>query len=203
MELRDIFDFLLRIGFSQSKWKKELAQLRQEVSELKQKLIPFEAEEIALLSLMQSNTKAKKGVTKMYKGILETIYYEALFSYVIKVFRKDYQLTLVNSSVHEFIFLKKGASKQVYLKESLVGYLNMDGTFVNDKNKMLGYIDKQANFEMCPVWIMDKNVGFVANPKTKRLTTTRASSLFKELDEKEQIIFLCMMLNFITEEIIP
>lgn len=202
MEFRDIFDFILRIGFSKSKWKRELAQLRHEVSELKQKLIPFETEEIALLSLMQSNTKVKKGMTKLYKGILETIYYEALFSYVIKVFSKDYEITLVNSSIHEFIFLKKGASKQVYLKESLVGYLNNDGTFVNDKNKIMGYIDNRINSEMCPVWIMDKNVGFVANPKNKRVITTRASSLFKELDEKEQLIFLCMTLNFITEEII-
>lgn len=199
MEVQDFIDFLFRIGFSDSKWKRELGILREEIADLKEKLIPFDNEELSLLSLTQSNVTSKRGFKKMQKGILETIYFEALFAYVIRDFGRDYRLTLVNSSQFEMVFLQKGQSTHVYIQDELVGYLTNDFVFMNNKRKPYGYIEVNSNTESNQVWIGGKNVGFVANPKIKRENTSRALSLFVELRNEESIIFMSMILAYLLD----
>ncbi|MCZ2100424.1 MAG: hypothetical protein LC107_02665 [Chitinophagales bacterium] len=201
MEVKDFIDFLFRLGFSASKWKKELPLVRKEAEVLHSKLIPYDEEELTLLSLNKSNTSVKKGFTRLYKGILETIYFEPLFSYVIKEFGRDYKLTLVSSSTQEFIYLKKGVSRQVYLNEGLVGHLTENYKLLDDRRKLLGYIDYSPNAEQSPIWIADVHVGFVVNPHIKRATTTRAASLFKALNAKEQILYMSILLGFLTDAV--
>ena len=58
MEVQDFIDFLFRIGFSDSKWKRELGILREEIADLKEKLIPFDNEELSLLSSTQKQLES-------------------------------------------------------------------------------------------------------------------------------------------------
>ena len=201
MEIKNFIDFLFRLGFSASKWKRELPLVRKEAEGLNTKLIPYDVEEWSLLSLNRSHTSFKKGFTKLYRGIMETIYFEPLFSYIIKDFGRDYQLKLVSSTTHEFIYLKKGSSIQVYINEALVGNLTDNHILVGDRRNKLGFIDFSSNTEQSPVWISGKNVGFVANPAIRKTTTVRAFSIFKALNEQDQVIFMCLVLGFLTDAI--
>lgn len=202
MEVSDFFDFLFRLGFSQSKWKRELPMVRGEMTDLKAKLIPFDKEELLLLSMNQRDTSSKRGFTKLYKGILETIYFESLYAYVIKQFSRDYRLTIVSSSKDEFIFLRKGQNQQqVYLNEVLIGNLDNNCVLTGDRRQTIGRIELTETTEMCPLWINSKNAGFAANPYIKKTTTTRAVQLFKELNEDEYNILTCLLLGMITNVI--
>ncbi len=201
MEIKNFIDFLFRMGFSASKWKRELPLVRKEAEGLHSKLIPFDVEEWPLLSLNRSDTSQKKGFTKIYRGIMETIYFEPLFSYIVKDFGRDYKLTLVTSTTHEFIFLRKGATTQVYINEVLVGNLTDDFILLGERRNKIGYIDYNSNSEQCQVWVFGKNVGFVVNPANKTKTTVRAFTQFNVLNEQEQVIFMCLILGFLTDPI--
>ncbi len=201
MELVDFFNFIFRIGFSNAKWKRELNQMRIEVKDLNEKLIPFNYEELELLSLNQSNVSIKRGFSKIYKGILETIYFEPLFSYIIKDFKGDYRLLLVNSSKHELALLKKSDATHVFLNNKLFGYFTKDFVFLNENRKPVAYIDFKNSTEQCKVWLNGKNIGFVRNPTIKKSTTIRAFSLFSALKDDDLIVFMSLILAYILESL--
>jgi hypothetical protein len=200
MDIGDFFRFLFKMTMSKSQLKKELQILRQSMSALKAKLIPFSKEEMELLSLNQSERTTKKGFGKITKGIFNTIYYEPLIAYAIKEFSNGQKLILIASTEDEFAYFTKDGKTHVYMNEVEAGIITLKGEFFSVRNQLLAVIDGADHIPTHAVWIQGKNIGFIANPKFAEKTIPRAFSLLKDMSENEQSIFLCLTLVNLIEE---
>ena len=200
MDIGEFFRFLFKMTVSGSQLKKDIKYLRNNLKEYKSKLVPFTSHEMELLSLNQSNKTTSKGFNKTTKGIFDTIYYEHLVAYIIKNYSNGHTLTLISTSKDEFIYLNKGNMTHIYMNNEETGILNNQGDFIGLDNKKLAFIDGEDHLPTHAVWIGQSNIGFISNPKLKEKTIPRAFSLLKEMNAREQSIFLCLTLINLVDE---
>ena len=95
MKVVDFLRFLFKMTISKSQLLRDIDTLRNEISDLKKMLIPFNSEEMELLSLNQSNVSKRKRFSTVTKGIFNTIYYEPLIAYGIKNYSNNQKLILI------------------------------------------------------------------------------------------------------------
>ena len=200
MKVIDFLQFLFKFNLSKNQLIKDFELLRNETRLLRDKLVPFNSEEIELLSLKQSNFTKKKGFVRLTKGIFDSIYYENVIAYCIKEYSNKQKLILICSSVDEFLYIVKNDKTHVYLNNVEKGILTNDGKFYNQKNKLLGLIDNDDQLQSHSVWIQGKNVGYINNPRFVSKSIPRAYNLLKPMSKEEQNIFLCLTLINLVEE---
>ena len=193
MKVVDFLRFLFKMTISKSQLLRDIDTLRNEISDLKKMLIPFNSEEMELLSLNQSNVSKRKRFSTVTKGIFNTIYYEPLIAYGIKNYSN-------NSSTDEFVYLSKGNTTHVFMNDTEAGVLTSDGKFYSIKNKLLALIDGADQLQSHTVWIQGKDMGYINNPRFVSKSIPRAYNLLKTMSQEEQNIFLCLTLVNLVEE---
>ncbi|KXK40435.1 MAG: hypothetical protein J5I52_11430 [Saprospiraceae bacterium] len=199
MDVEDFFRFLFRMTLSGSKLNKDVDQMRKDLAPLRARLIPFSKEEMDLLSVNQSFQSKKRGFTKMATGALDTIYYEPLFAYSRKWLYSNQPITLVCNSKNDYVYLDKGNRLHVYINLKEVGIIDSQGKMIGLNNKILGYIDTSTNAPTFSVYIYDKLIGFVTNPKHEDKALPRFYSLLRDITDEEREILICLSLIFIID----
>lgn len=200
MDIGDFFRFLFKMTLSRNQMTRDIQSMRTDISDLKSMLVPFTKEEMELLSLNQSNQSKKKGFQPLTKGIFNTIYYEPLIAYAIKSYPGDNKLILITSTTDEFIYLIKPEYTQVYMNNIEAGIITPKGEFFSINKTLLATVDGADHLPTHAVFIKNKNVGFIANPKYSEKTIPRAFTLLKDMNIDEQNIFLCLTLINLIEE---
>ena len=200
MKVVDFLRFLFKMTISKSQLLRDIDTLRNEISDLKKMLIPFNGEEMELLSLNQSNVSKRKRFSKVTKGIFNTIYYEPLIAYGIKNYSNNQKLILICSTTDEFVYLFKGNTTHVFMNDTEAGVLTSDGKFYSIKNKLLALIDGADQLQSHTVWIQGKDMGYINNPRFVSKSIPRAYNLLKTMSQEEQNIFLCLTLVNLVEE---
>lgn len=200
MKVVDFLRFLFKMTISKSQLLRDIDTLRNEISDLKKMLIPFNGEEMELLSLNQSNVSKRKRFSKVTNGIFNTIYYEPLIAYGIKNYSNNQKLILICSTADEFVYLSKGNTTHVFMNDTEAGVLTSDGKFYSIKNKLLALIDGADQLQSHTVWIQGKDMGYINNPRFVSKSIPRAYNLLKTMSQEEQNIFLCLTLVNLVEE---
>ena len=200
MKVVDFLRFLFKMTISKSQLLRDIDTLRNEISDLKKMLIPFNGEEMELLSLNQSNVSKRKRFSTVTKGIFNTIYYEPLIAYGIKNYSNNQKLILICSTSDEFVYLSKGNTTHVFMNDTEAGVLTSDGKFYSIKNKLLALIDGADQLQSHTVWIQGKDMGYINNPRFVSKSIPRAYNLLKNMSQEEQNIFLCLTLVNLVEE---
>lgn len=200
MKVVDFLRFLFKMTISKSQLLRDIDTLRNEISDLKKMLIPFNGEEMELLSLNQSNVSKRKRFSTVAKGIFNTIYYEPLIAYGIKNYSNNQKLILICSTADEFVYLSKGNTTHVFMNDTEAGVLTSDGKFYSIKNKLLALIDGADQLQSHTVWIQGKDMGYINNPRFVSKSIPRAYNLLKTMSQEEQNIFLCLTLVNLVEE---
>lgn len=200
MNVVDFFRFLFKMTISKSQLLKDIDSLRKDISDLKKMLVPFNDDEMEILSLNQSNITKKKRFSPVTKGIFNTIYYEPLVAYGIKNYSNKQKLILICTSADEFVYLTKGDKTHVFMNDAEAGVLTSEGKFYSIKNKLLALIDGNDNLQSHTVWIQGKDVGYINNPRFVSKSIPRAYNLLKPMNREEQNIFLCLTLANLVEE---
>lgn len=200
MKVVDFLRFLFKMTISKSQLLRDIDTLRNEISDLKKMLIPFNGEEMELLSLNQSNVSKRKRFSKVTNGIFNTIYYEPLIAYGIKNYSNNQKLILICSTTDEFVYLSKGNTTHVFMNDTEAGVLTSDGKFYSIKNKLLALIDGADQLQSHTVWIQGKDMGYINNPRFVSKSIPRAYNLLKTMSQEEQNIFLCLTLVNLVEE---
>jgi hypothetical protein len=200
MKVVDFLRFLFKMTISKSQLLRDIDTLRNEMSDLKKLLIPFNSEEMELLSLNQSNVSKKKRFSTVTKGIFNTIYYEPLIAYGVKNYSNNQKLILICSTTDEFVYLSKGNTTHVFMNDTEAGVLTSEGKFYSIKNKLLALIDGGDQLQSHTVWIQGKDMGYINNPRFVSKSIPRAYNLLKTMSQEEQNIFLCLTLVNLVEE---
>ncbi|MBC7885631.1 MAG: hypothetical protein H7X99_09160 [Saprospiraceae bacterium] len=179
---------------------RDINTLRTDIKVLKDKLIPFNEDEMELLSLRQSFSSRKKGITKISKGVFDTIYFEHLLAYAIRTYSNGQKLILITTTSDEFIYFNKGNKTHVFVNNAEAGMLSPEGKLYDVRNKLLATIDGGDQRLSHPVWIKGKEVGYIANPRFNTKTMQRAFQFVQPMSKDERSIFLCLTLVNLVEE---
>jgi len=202
--IREALQFIFKLTLSRNQMLRDITMMRAEIADLKKQLVPFNDEEMEILSLRQTNTSKKRGFQKILKGIFSTIFYEPLIAYAIKTYSTTQRLILITTSDIEFIYLDKDNKTHVYINDFEVGILTKNGHLLNAKNQLLARIEGGDELPTHTVYINEKDYGYIVNPRFVNKTSPRAYSLHKNMNRDERNLFLCLTLvNLVEEAYLP
>ena len=146
--------------------KKEILELRAGLLPLSDKLIKWEESELELLSLNQVDRTFSKRFANTVSGIINSIYHEHMIAYSYREF-PGYQKRKVlyaTSKTHEFFYIIKDESVQIYVDQYFLGYLNKDGLlYGKKKRRLIGRIN-DLDRPLKPIVIGDKEVAAALDP---------------------------------------
>ena len=199
--IREALQFIFKLTLSRNQMLRDITMMRAEIADLKKLLVPFNDEEMEILSLRQTNTSKKRGFQKIFKGIFSTIFYEPLIAYAIKTYSANQRLILITTSDIEFIYLDKDNKTHVYINDFEVGILTKNGHLLNAKNQLLARIEGGDELPTHTVYINEKDYGYIVNPRFVNKSSPRAYSLLRKMSRDERNLFLCLTLVNLVEEV--
>jgi len=184
---------------NKSKIRTDLRKMKEEITPWISNLVPWDKEELELMSSTQTNQTVKKGMVTTAKGIFTSIYHEPLIAYSLKKYISDnHSILFARSSNHEFVYRKKKGKTEIFIDNQKVGFLNEKGMlYGNRRNRLLARINNNDTLEL-PIIIGEKEVGTVMKPKAGTVNP-RAFQFVNKMGKQEEAVFLSLAILELVE----
>ncbi len=158
-----ILDLILNGGFDP---KKELLDLRSEITELTDKVINWDESELELLSLNQVERSFSKRFSNTVSALIDSIYHEHMLAYSYREFPGKRKKAIIYAATndHEFFYIIKGESTQIFVDQHFMGTMNRDGLIYGKNNRRLIARLNDYKRPVKPIVIGDKEVAAVLDP---------------------------------------
>lgn len=192
--LYSLYFALINFNPGKAKIKTDLKKMKEEINPWIKELIPWNREELELLSSSQVKQKIKKGIITTSKGVFTSIYHEPLIAYSYKKYlsSKDNAILFARTSNHEFVYRTKKGKTELIIDNQKVGYINQQGLLYGARNKrLLARINQNSDTLELPIIIGDKQVGALAKPKADDVNP-RAFQLVSPMDRNEEAVFVSL-----------
>ncbi len=199
------FQFFTNFNPSNRKIVKDVAKLKEEISEWTSKLVPWNREEMELLSFSQIEKKVKRGLSKSAKGIFTSIYHEPLIAYNYKQYISTgatNALLIAHTSKHEFAYRIKKKEVFINIDNQFAGTLKENGCFYGGpKDRMIARINKEeTTAKRYPVLVGEKEVASLVNRTLASVPNPRAFKFVSPMQAEEEKLFLSIaVLEMVTE----
>lgn len=173
--------------------KKDVEQMRSAIAERAASLIPWDQEEMKLLSLEHVNNRLKRGDVATKSGTLVSIYQEPMVAYNYKKYgSKRNAVIYAKTSNRAYIYRIKSQGIQIYLDEQPLGILQMNGVLYAPNKKMIAQLNLQPDELLSPILVKNREVGNLVNPKIVDKVNPRAFDLVSQMQSDEEDIFLSL-----------
>lgn len=187
---------------SQKRKEMEIQRMKEDMDQWAGKLVPISKEELELFSLGQDKQLIRKGVTTTAKGLLTTIYHEAVMAYSYRQYlgsgNKINALLYARTADHEYVYWIKKGKGVLSIDGREVGTLSADGKLRGKRSgKEIARIEK-GKTEFMPVIVGDRELGSLSRKATSSgegLHGRAFEFLQMELSEKEEQLFLALALK--------
>lgn len=165
-------------------------------------LIPWTAEETALLSLDQIDFKKKKRGTTVAQGTFMSIYQEPMVTYNYKKYfnsKTEDAVIYARTSNRAFEYRIKNEEVTISINNHEVGTLRKDGILYKN-NRLLARINKNSQDVLSPILLHTqkghmKELGNLATKNNTDDISTRALQLVdKQMNENEEAVFLSLVI---------
>ena len=198
------FQIFTNFNPSNRKIVKDMAILKEEIKEWRNTLVPWNKEEMELLSFSQTDQQIKKGLSKSAKGIFTSIYHEPLIAYNYKQYistGSTNALLLAHTSQHEFAFRIKNKEVFINIDKEYAGVLKEDGCFYGgEKERLIARINKEESAKMYPILVGGKAAGNLVNREKASVPNPRVFKFVAPLEAAEEKIFISIaVLEMVTE----
>lgn len=173
--------------------KREMEELRKEVKPLSEHLIPWEGEELELMSLIHAERKVKSAFESSVTGIISSIYHEHMIAYQWKklpALGGDFQIIVANTAKYRYEYVIKGGKTSFYVDDKFLGELRKDNKLYLSKNRVLGSIEQKTNSEWWPIFFNQQLVGSLVNIQKARAVNPRAFQLQRGITSDGELVFL-------------
>lgn len=189
-----LYQILLNFQPSSVKLKKDLVVLKKSTESLSGELVPWDKEEIELLSTNRGAEKSRNLLWKSGLGQFVSIYDEALIKYAYRSYIAPGEngLLLAKTSKHEFGYRITRKGVRVKIDGVNVGTIDNTGVFRNTKKKEMGNIIMDPKEGTFPIQINGKNLGAVTNVKKSEQVKPRAFQLLVPMDAETEKQFLAI-----------
>jgi hypothetical protein len=183
----------------------DFRKMRDEIKEWSDQLVPWNREEMSLLSLKQVNQKIKRGMTKTAKGIFTSIYHEPLvvYSYRKYISTQKNAILYARTSKNEFAYRIKKKGIDVNIDGQYAGALKHNGEFYGGRrNRLLAQIKRDDELQLHPITIGKREVASVLNPTKTEKHNPRAFQFLQPMESKEEKMFMALaILEMVTESL--
>jgi len=175
----------------------DLKLMREELKAISHDLIPISPKELELISLQTTDTTAKKGFVKNYKGKVQTIFHEPVASYFYRQYlskgKSESGLLFIQMLDQQYYYWIKPKEIRVVINDQFLGVIK-DHTqlFAGKKQTLKGYINKQKN-DYWPIIVEDKEIaGFSSGSKAanKNLTQRAYEFVANDLSREQKAVLL-------------
>ena len=200
-----LIKFFLSINNSSAQRRRDLEQLKLQMSGLIKELVPMNNKELELLSVNQKGVVKTGGINTIKTGAFTSVYHEPLLAYAYKTYTYPEQsrVLLVSTSSDDFIYKSKGQSTQVFLNNSELGTIDADGNmYETGSNQLVAKIEADHVLSSHPVKIGDREVGEIVNLRLNESPNPRAYQFLEPMDEKEDKLFKALTFLSLIEETI-
>jgi len=189
-----VYFALIHFQPGKGKIKNDLKKMKNEIAPFIEKLIPWNKEELELLSSTQVKQKVSKGIITTAEGVFNSIYHEPLIAYSYKKYissKKD-EVIYARTSNHEFVYRTKKGSTELFIDNQKVGVINDQGLLYGGRKKrLLARINKSENELELPIIIGDKERGTLMKPESGSINP-RAFQFVGEMKKNEEAVFLSL-----------
>lgn len=195
-----IFRFYLSLQGTRSQRKKDLEELKMEMSDKKFDLIKLDVEELKLLSLNEESSNIKSFRGNFVIGQFFSIYNEALFVYGIKEYASTSRaMLLIQAKDFEILYEIDKNKTKVFWNDKIFGIIDAEGFLTNEEGTIrLGKIDTNTEAMDQQIFIDTQVVAIMNNPYVDHHDSARAFSLLNEMDEYDRHICLSLgLLNLV------
>ncbi|MEM6320204.1 MAG: hypothetical protein AAF960_21220 [Bacteroidota bacterium] len=181
----------------------DFRQLRDEVAQWSNQLIPWTEEEMSLLSPRQVNQKIKRGITKTAQGIFTSIYQEPLIVYNYRKYiaRGENAILYARTSKNEFAYRIKKKGIDINIDGEYAGVLRENGgLYGGRRNRLIARINRDDELQLHPIVIGEKEVASVLNPTKTTKHNPRAFQFLRPINKKEEPIFMALAILEMVQE---
>ena len=194
------FSLFLNSGRQQE--EQDIKSLREHIRDLVDKLVPLTKEELSLLSLNQNNRSVSKRINSITSGTFLSIYNEPLIAYAYKDYvGSDKATLLVQTTKDVWTYSIARGKTKVYFNDQPVGIISGDGTLKGMESKrVLANVEMDHNASSHPLFVGDRQVGHVNNPRIASEGLARAFTIFGNMEKDEKELFLSLSFLSLVEE---
>lgn len=181
----------------------DFRKMRAEIKEWSDQLVPWNKEEMSLLSLRQVNQKIKRGMSKTAKGIFTSIYHEPLvvYSYRRYIASKENAILYARTSQNEFAYRINKKGIDVNIDGQYAGVLKENGgLYGGRRNRLLARINRDDELKLHPIIVGDKEVASVQNPNKTDKHNPRAFQFLRPMENKEEKMFMALAILEMVQE---
>lgn len=192
-----LYLFLTNFQPGTQKIKSEIKKMQAELEPYINQLVPWNQEEMELLSLNQVNTSAKKRVVRTIKGVFTTIYHEPALAYIYRSFpgfgKEENAVLLARTAAHEFIYRIKGSQTELTINNLVVGTIkNQSLLYGASSNRLIARINRDDDQLLLPIYVQDKELGSLNAPDKVQKVNPRAFEFLRKMDEDETALYLSL-----------
>lgn len=180
---------------SKKQIEKDLVKLREEMRPLVAKLVPWNEEEMRLLSLNNSENIKKSIGSKVRKGLMYSIYQEPLIAYAFKGYSEDnYGLLRAVTSTHEYVYRILPSGTEVYVDGNAFGRLISNMELRDPQNeRVLARIYDEGN-RLIPIIIENQEIGQLVSREEAYKVNPRAYEFLHEMRDNQRLQFMALTL---------
>lgn len=195
---------------SSTKINKDLNELRLGVADDIDALLPWDEDELELLSYDVVKQSKKRGLGTTFSGTITSIYQEPMVVYVGKKYmnlsKKANGFIYAVTAHHDFLYRLRNNGVTVYIDEKEVGYLKANGDFVSmDRKKLLASVNTKSNELFAPVKIGQREVANIRKSKAAVKTNERAFNHVKQdiTKDEERLLLGLSIYEILKIDILP
>lgn len=160
-------------------------------------LIPWDKDELDILSFNQINQKVGKGLVKTAQGVITSIYHEPMIAWTYKRYfgGGDNAILFAATSKHEFIFRIRNKGTTIIIDDQEIGELRENGVLYSAKTeRLMARINRKGEHLVLPVLFGDREIATIKRPDYVQQTNNRAFELLTEMSEEEEAVLMSFMI---------
>ena len=191
-----IFKSGFRWGLKSPDLEKEREKLLKGMHALRALLIPFDVEEIELISNNFKNIQNAGGFSDTKSGLIYSVFKEAMLAYSYKSYAPFSTLAVVCSDKSTFTYIIRKSYTKVYIDYIEIGVITPEGLLYSPNQKLLANIDQNPMRPKQSVFVYGKEVGELAVPGLSGIerNSDKAFVLLDRLEQDEYELFLALTL---------
>jgi len=190
---RKLIDLIKNLQPSDKNVKQDVEKFRLQLSAKNEDLVPWNKEEMELLSLKEIEQRHNRKGGKTIEGTMLSIYQEPMVQYVYKRYANAKNAVLfAKTSNREYIYRIHKKGIQVYLNNEPLGVLKRDGGLYSKNNRKIAQIKPDNDAYSTPILVNNTEKGSLINPKRSERENPRAFELVAPMQKQEEDYFLSL-----------
>lgn len=158
-------------------------------------LVPWNKEELNLLSFNQINKTINKGMVKTGQGIITSIYHEPMIAWSYKryVGGGDNAVLYAKTSHHEFIYRIRNNGTAIIIDNEEIGEIRENGVLYSLKtDRLMARINREGSKLTRSILVGDKEIATLKSRRYVEETNSRAFELIAGMSDQEEAILLSL-----------